>query len=480
MPTVLVVDDEPDLLVAQLRHRFGSRSLTIAVAVTGAEGLARAAELRPEVILLDVALPDATGLEVFQQLRLRDARVPVIFVTGSTTADTAIEAMKLGALDYLFKPVDLEQLEKIVSAALELSRRMHEPAVIREAVPDEPTGDAIIGRCAAMREVYKEIGRVAAQSVLVLITGESGTGKELVARAIYQHSPRADRPFLAINCAAIPEQLLESELFGHEKGAFTGADRRRIGKFEQCHGGTLLLDEIGDMPAGVQAKVLRLLQEQTFERVGGNETIRTDVRLIAATNQNLDARAREGKFRWDLYYRLSVFTIRLPPLRERVDDLPLLVEYYRRRANAELHKDVREITPEAWQRLAAHSWPGNVRELQSVLKQAILRAAGPILTVGCLPESLGLSAETPSGGETLDALRAYIQQRLTAGSQHLYEEVHQLLDRTLLPMVLEHVGGSQVQGAEVLGIARKTLRLKLRELGLTVVRTIDREEEDET
>src|SRR5262249_37913832 len=236
-----------------------------------------------------------------------------------------------------------------------------------------------VGRCPAMGEVYKAIGRVADQNVIVLITGESGTGKELVARAIYQHSSRADKPFLAINCAAIPESLLESELFGHEKGAFTGADRRRIGKFEQCNGGTIFLDEIGDMPLATQGKILRLLQDQKFERVGGNETIQTDVRLIAATNRDLKSFSEQGKFRSDLYYRLSVFTIRLPPLRERGEDLPMLLSYYLRRCNRELTRDVREVAPEAMEQLRSYPWPGNIRELQSVIKQSLLRATGTAL-----------------------------------------------------------------------------------------------------
>jgi two-component system nitrogen regulation response regulator GlnG len=335
-----------------------------------------------------VRLPDLSGLEVYQRLREMDARIPVVFITASTTADTAIEAMRQGAYDYLFKPLDLQQLWAVVGQALELGRLIQEPVAVPEAPPGEDHGDAIIGSCPAMREVYKAIGRVADQNVIVLITGESGTGKELVARAVYQHSARAKAPFLAINCAAIPENLLESELFGHEKGAFTGADRRRIGKFEQVSGGTLFLDEIGDMPQATQGKILRLLQDQTFERVGGNETIRTDVLLIAATHRDLKAWFEEGKFRPDLYYRLSVFTIHLPPLRERGDDLPLLVRHYLRRFSRELGRDLHEITPEALERLRRHSWPGNIRELQSVLKQALLQATGNVLIPGFLPESL--------------------------------------------------------------------------------------------
>src|SRR5207253_10818398 len=298
--------------------------------------------------------------------------------------------------DYLFKPLDLPQLRRVVGEAVEVTRRMRAPAIVAETAADADAEGAIVGSCPAMSEVYKAIGRVAAQDVPVLITGESGTGKELVARAIYQHGPRAKALFLALNCAAIPENLLESELFGHEKGAFTGADRRRIGKFEQVSGGTLFLDEIGDMPLALQAKILRLLQEQAFERLGGNETIRTDVRLIAATHRDLTAWSAEGRFRPDLYYRLGVFTIHLPPLRERGDDVPVLVRHYLRRFSRELGREVREVAPEALERLRGYRWPGNIRELQSVLKQALLQASGTVLLPAFLPDTF-------DGGATDDA-----------------------------------------------------------------------------
>ena len=359
-----------------MRQAFPAPQHRVEVAGTGAEGLERVGARPPDVILLDLRLPDQSGLDVYQQIRRIDARIPVIFVTMAKTADAAIEAMKQGAYDYLFKPLDPHQLRRVVGEALEVARRMRQPAVVAETAPDPDVDGAIVGSCPAMREVYKAIGRVAAQDVPVLITGESGTGKELVARAVYQHGPRAKAPFLALNCAAIPENLLESELFGHEKGAFTGADRRRIGKFEQCNGGTLFLDEVGDMPLALQAKMLRVLQEQAFERVGGNETVRTDVRLIAATHRDLKAWSAEGKFRPDLYYRLGVFTIHLPPLRERGDDLPMLVRHYLRRFSRELGREVHEVAPEALERLRRYSWPGNIRELQSVLKQALLQARG--------------------------------------------------------------------------------------------------------
>src|ERR1700726_636833 len=390
MATLLLIDDDPDLLSDRVRHVFPAPAHRVEIAQTGAEGLELVAAACPDVILLDLRLPDQSGLDILRELRRIDARIPVVMVTVARSSDSASEAMGHGASDSLPKPIDLQKLDRVISEALKVSRLMREPAVVAETPPDEELpGEVIIGCCPGMQEAYKAIGRVADQTFPVLITGESGTGKELVARAIYQHSPRAQVPFLALNCAAIPENLLESELFGHEKGAFTGADRRRIGKFEQCSGGTLFLDEIGDMPPATQAKMLRVLQEQTFERVGGNETISTDVRLIAATHRDLKAWSEEGTFRPDLYYRLSVFTIHLPPLRERSDDQPLLVQHYVRRFSRELGRDVRQVAPEAMTRLRGYSWPGNIRELQSVLKQALLQASGTALLPSFLPKSLG-------------------------------------------------------------------------------------------
>jgi nitrogen regulation protein NR(I) len=480
MPHVLLIDDDPVLIPEQVRQAFSAPHYQVDVAGTGAEGLQQVGTRQPDVILLDLRLPDQSGLEVYQQIRQIDARIPVIFVTLAKSADTAIEAMKQGAYDYLFKPLDLHQLRRVVGEALEVARRMREPAVLPEAAPDSDVDGAIVGSCPAMREVYKAIGRVAAQDVPVLITGESGTGKELVARAMYQHGPRAKAPFLALNCAAIPENLLESELFGHEKGAFTGADRKRIGKFEQVSGGTLFLDEIGDMPLALQAKILRLLQEQSFERVGGNETVRTDVRLIAATHRDLKAWMAEEKFRPDLYHRLSVFTIHLPPLRERGEDVPLLIQHYLRRFSRELGRDVREVDPVALEQLRSYDWPGNIRELQSVLKQALLRASGPVLLPAFLPQLAGSPGESAPAPTTAGdpGLEAYVRQRLGPDSQDLYADTHRQADRVLLPLVLEYTGGNQHQAARLLGIARQTLRQKLRDLGLHVTHSVEAAEDD--
>jgi DNA-binding NtrC family response regulator len=482
MTRLLLVDDDPGLLLDQVEHVFARDGVEIAVAGTGAEGLRQFEVLRPDVLLLDIRLPDLSGLDVYRQIQKLDARTPVVFITATTTAETAIEAVRQGAFDYLFKPVGLEQLTRVVGQAFELGRLMRVPTVMSETVPDELVGDAIIGRCPAMREVYKAIGRVADQTVIVLITGESGTGKELVARAIYQHGSRSKAPFLAINCAAIPESLLESELFGHEKGAFTGADRRRIGKFEQCNGGTIFLDEIGDMPLATQGKMLRLLQDQTFERVGGNETIKTDVRVIAATNRDLQAMCHDGKFRPDLYYRLSVFTIPLPPLRERGDDLLMLANHYIRNFDRDLGRDVREIAPEAAALLASYSWPGNIRELQSVLKQALLKASGTVLVPAFLPEFLNRhQAGAPSSQSEAAGgfhFEAFIQQRLESGAVDIYAAAHEQLDRILLPLVLRFSDSNQHQAARILGIARQTLRQKLRDLGLSISHSIQSQEND--
>jgi two-component system nitrogen regulation response regulator GlnG len=482
MAHVMVIDDDLTFIPNQVRQLWPAPAHRVGVAGTGGAGLEQVRASPPDVILLDLRLPDQSGLEVYQQIRQIDARIPVIFITTAKMADAAIEAMKYGAYDYLFKPLDLQQLQHVVGEALDVARRMCAPAVVAQTPPEDDVDGAIIGCCPAMREVYKAIGRVAVQNVPVLITGESGTGKELIARAIYQHGPRAKAPFLALNCAAIPENLLESELFGHEKGAFTGADRRRIGKFEQCSGGTILLDEIGDMPLALQAKMLRLLQEQVFERVGGTEEIRTDVRLIAATHRDLKAWSEEGKFRPDLYYRLNVFTIHLPPLRERVDDLPPLVQHYVRRFSRELGREVRDVAPEAMARLRGHPWPGNIRELQSVLKRALLKASGPVLLPAFLPDLAGESsgaAVPPQLAAEDPGLEAFLGRCLASAEGDLYAEAHRHLDRLLLTRVLADTGGNQLQAARRLGISRDTLRRRLRELGLQFTRQLEAEDDDQ-
>jgi two-component system nitrogen regulation response regulator GlnG len=483
MPVLLAIDDDPTILHA-FRWIFQEPAITLWTANSAAEGLQLIADHSPDVILLDINLPDLSGLDVFRRIRQMDVRIPIIFITAHGTTDLAIEAMKLGAYEYLIKdnllhPTEVARLRELVDRALEISRLMRVPTVVGEEEPLPARADVLVGRGPAMQGVYKAIGRVAPQDVTVLILGESGTGKELVARAIYQHSRRAAGPFLAMNCAAIPETLLESELFGHEKGAFTGADRKRIGKFEQCSGGTLFLDEIGDMTPLTQTKILRVLQEQRFERVGGNETIQTSVRLIAATNRDLERLVAIGQFRSDLYYRLSVFNIRLPPLRERGDDLPLLVEHFLKLFGRDLGKEVQHAVPETLAVLRRHPWPGNLRELQSVLKQALLQATGPVLLPEFLPGYLrGLDKPVEAAPATvLSDWDHFLNERLRVGSQELYAEWVALTERYLLTRVLRHTSGNQVQAAKMLGISRNNLRTKIRMLGITIERSVGTDEE---
>jgi two-component system nitrogen regulation response regulator GlnG len=477
MPALLVIDDEESVRYS-FRYVFEEEDVQVLTAATAAEGLDMIAEHGPDVVVLDLQLPDRSGLEVFREIQALDAKRPVIFITAHGTTDTAIEAMKGGAFDYLVKPVDLGRLSQLIGRAFEAARLMRVPALL----PAEESGDRIVGRSAVMQEMSKAIGRIAPQDVNVLILGESGTGKELVARALYNHSKRADRPFLAINCAAIPEALLESELFGHEQGAFTGATRRRIGKFEQCDGGTLILDEIGDMSAPLQAKMLRVLQEQRFERVGSNETVQTRVRVLAATNHDLEKAVAEGRFRADLYYRLKGVTIRVPPLRERLEDVAELAHYFLFRFNRDLGTDFRTLAPETLELFQEHPWPGNVRELQGVLRETMLRGSGHVLLPDFLSDELHRKAgdsrpmHPPSPAGSLNAL---VDSLLQSGEGNLHARAVEALERVLLERVLRQTQSHQTQASELLGISRNTLRQKMRSLGFAIDKVFSQEGEDE-
>jgi two-component system nitrogen regulation response regulator GlnG len=465
MPTLLVIDDEQSVRYS-FRRVFEGDSVQVLSAPTAAEGLELIRDRRPDVVVLDLQLPDRSGLDLFPEIQALDPKRPVIFITAHGTTDTAIETMKAGAFDYLLKPVDLERLSQVINRAFEAARLMKVPAIL----PAEDCADRIVGRSPEMQEMCKAIGRIAPQDVNVLILGESGTGKELVARALYHHSRRAQRPFLAINCAAIPETLLESELFGHEQGAFTGATRRRIGKFEQVNGGTLFLDEIGDMAPALQAKMLRVLQEQRFERLGSNETLQTHVRVLAATNHDLEKQVEEGRFRKDLYYRLKVVTIQCPPLRDRLSDLAELAHYFLFQFNRELGLDLRGFAPEALALLQNYPWPGNVRELQSAIKQAMLHASGHILLPEFFPENLQRVPEVPApaGAGLSPDLSGLIEDLLQSGEKDLHRRVVEAVERELLTRVLRQTHGHQAQASELLGLNRATLRHKLRALGLAV------------
>jgi len=478
MAKLLIIDDEPSIHFG-IAAVFDGENVQILSAETADEGLRLAAEHLPDVVLLDIRLGERSGLEVFDRLRRIDPRSLVVFITGHGTTETAIEAMKLGAYDYLVKPLDADQLRQVVGQALAISRLMHVPAILEEGRRPEDKPDRLIGSGAAMQSVCKQIGRVAPQDVNVLILGESGTGKELVARAIYHHSRRSQEAFLAINCAAIPEALLESELFGHERGAFTGADRRRIGKFEQAHGGTLLLDEIGDMSPHTQAKILRLLQEGAFERIGGNEPISADVRVIASTNQNLDALIEQGRFRNDLYYRLRGVTIHLPPLRERREDIAELAHYFLFRFNKQLGTSVQSISTEALELLEQYAWPGNVRQLQSVIREAMIVSAGPTILPDFLPAELhpadGAAADSePTALPDVDwaSLGEFVESAAARGDKAIYRQALEQFDRLVVSCAMRRAGGQQNRAAELLGISRVTLRAKLRHMQLAVEKVL--------
>lgn len=470
MPTLLVVDDEPSVCYSFSRV-FGDETTRVLSAGTVSEGLRLFQSEKPEVVVLDFQLPDGTGLQAFESIRSMSPKQPVLFITAHGTTTTAIEAMKQGAFDYLIKPLEFGRVADILRRAFEAAYLMRVPAVMPSLEPREQ----FVGRAPAIQEMCKVIGRIAAQDVNVLILGESGVGKELVARAIYHHSRRADRPFLAINCAALPEGLIESELFGHERGAFTGADRQRIGKFEQCDDGTIFLDEIGDMPLAAQAKVLRLLQEQQFERVGGRETIQTRVRIIAATNQDLEKRIEAGAFRADLFYRLRGVTISVPPLRERTDDIAELAHYFLYVFNHELGLNVQGFDPETLACLKDYRWPGNVRELQGILKEAMLRTTGALLLPEFLPASIrGRPQQGPAGpsdAERVD-VKGLIDELLVRGENNLHSQIISIVERALFKRVLQETGGHLGHACERLGLNRSTLRYKLRDLGLSIDRVV--------
>lgn len=464
MQKLLVIDDEPSIGIA-FQRAFSSDSITVITSKNATDGELTYTEDRPDVVVLDLNLPDDSGLALFKRLRDIDGKIPVIFITGHGTVESAIEATKQGAYDYLYKPLELAEVRSLLKKAFDLSRLLRvQPLIPDEADDDTPKQNTIVGRCNAMKEVYQSIGRVASKDLTVLLLGESGTGKELVAQAIYHHSNRAEAPFLAINCAAIPDTLLESEIFGHEKGAFTDAHTQRIGKIEQADGGTLFLDEVGDMSPLTQAKLLRVLQDQTFERVGSNKPVTVNVRIIAATNHNLKQLVSDGLFRADLFFRLSVYSIHLPPLRERGDDIELLSEYFLRCYSEQFQSQVKKLAPETLAKLTTYQWPGNVRELESVIKQSLLTARGNILLPDFLPALGGPSCESPPNEPMEYLTEAYINHRIATGADNLHAEAVSATERQLFQHVLKNTAGNQLRASEILGISRVTLRSRLKQL----------------
>jgi nitrogen regulation protein NR(I) len=461
---ILLIEDDSGI-TDTLQRVLAAEGHEVAIEKRGDDGLARAIKDPFNLVITDLKLPGLNGLELVRQLHAAKPRLPIILVTAFGTTETAIEAMKVGAYDYLLKPFDIPQLIELVGKAVDSNRRMSEPVGLGEA---RPSRDALVGRSHAMQEIYKKIGRVASKPVTVLIRGETGTGKELIARAIYQHSDRANAPFIAINCAAIPETLLESELFGHERGAFTGADAKRIGRFEQADHGTIFLDEIGDLTPGTQSKLLRVLQEKTLQRLGGKETISVDVRVVAATHRDLETAIREKQFREDLYYRLNVVAITLPPLRHRREDVPDLVRYFLGKHGPDLGNAGPSIHSEAADFLQSQSWPGNVRELENVVRKALLAAQGYTINLDHVRAAL-----SKTGGEVYSAVRPfgeYVNELLAAARREeitdAYARVLETAERELFARAIEQARGNQAKAARWLGISRITMKAKLVQFGL--------------
>jgi two-component system nitrogen regulation response regulator GlnG len=460
---ILVADDE-DSLRWVLEKALRKAGYDVVAVADGDRALA-AYEAEPhDVVLLDVRMPGLDGLSVLARLRERAPDAVVVVMTAHGTMDTAIQAMQRGAYDYLAKPFDLDDVMLVVERALTARRLTQEVAQLRTGLHEVWEFGALIGHHPRMQDVYKTIGRIAGSDVTVLLRGESGTGKELVARAVHHYSRRAGRPFVAVSCAAIPATLLESELFGHERGAFTDAKERKLGKLELAHGGTFYLDEVGDMPIELQAKLLRALQERTIERIGGREPIRIDVRVLAATNRDLEALMREDRFREDLYYRLNVVTLNLPPLRERRRDIPLLVEHFLAKHGPELGE--RGVAPESLDRLVGYDWPGNVRELENVVQRAMVMATSGVI----LPEHLPIGPVSAAASVAVDAsLEDIIEKKLVEcvrglrqhASANLHELMIGLVEKPLLRAVMRETAGNQLRAAQILGINRNTLRKKL-------------------
>jgi two-component system nitrogen regulation response regulator GlnG len=468
MGTILIVDDDP-----QLRQSFekllATEGHTVRAAASGEAALEQVKASLPDLVIMDVRMPGLSGLETFQAMHEIDPKLPVIIMTAFGTTETAIEATKLGAFEYVLKPFEIPDILALIGQALEAGRFMRSRVEL-DVAPSEALADAIIGKSKPMQEVYKAIGRVASTDATVLVRGESGTGKELVARAIYQHSLRAHKPFLVINCVAIPETLLESELFGYEKGAFTGAVNRRVGKFEQAHGGTVFLDEIGDMPFSIQAKILRLLQERSIERLGGREPIPVDVRIIAATNRDLEAALTSGRFREDLYYRLKVVTLWLPPLRSRQGDIPLLAEYFLARFAKDMQLANPGISLDARFMLESYQWPGNVRELANAMQKALIFSRGYPIHPEDLSRAIGAAtAASQEDNHTQELLRQWLRQALVAGgSKHMFDNLMDRYAGLLISEALDLTGGNRSRAARLLGISRPTLLSKMEKYRLKV------------
>jgi nitrogen regulation protein NR(I) len=474
MNKLLLIDDEADVQYS-FQRIFDSPEIELTTASSGEEALRLLPKVKPDLVLMDVRMGGLSGLETLRRIRQIDSKLLVILMTAYGTTQTAIEAMKLGAYDYLLKPFDVPKLKDLVSNALKAARDMKQVVSYQPLLETEDYELGIVGRSEPMQQVFKLIGQLAASDATALITGESGTGKELVARAIYHHSNRSEQPFLAVNCAAIPEQLLESELFGHERGAFTGATLQRIGKFEQCNRGTLFLDEIGDMTPATQTKILRVLQSGTFERVGGNQPIKVDVRIIAATNKPLEQAVAARQFREDLFYRLNVVRIHIPPLRERREDIRLLVNYFLSKFAKDQPGPPRSIAPVVLKALEKYHWPGNVRELENVVRRALVMAKGEAILLTDLPAevsgqahagSIGAPVPMPVGEAGTGDVSNLARQLFQWARREPKLKIIPAVERELVIQALKETDGNQVHAAKLLGITRATLRKRVEKFGI--------------
>jgi two-component system, NtrC family, nitrogen regulation response regulator GlnG len=458
MKPVWVIDDDRSIrwVFEKALTREGIPFKTFAQATEALDALSGGA---PQVLVSDIRMPGTSGLDLLQNLKQRYPNLPVIIMTAYSDLESAVAAFQGGAFEYLPKPFDVDQAVELIRRALDESLR---EGRAEESLAPSPE---ILGQAASMQEVFRAIGRLSQSSATVLITGESGTGKELVARALHRHSPRAARPFVAINTAAMPKDLLESELFGHERGAFTGAQAMRRGRFEQAEGGTLFLDEIGDMPAELQTRLLRVLSDGTFYRVGGHQSIRANVRVIAATHQEIEARVREGHFREDLYHRLNVIRLRLPSLRERREDIPLLARHFLAKSARELGAEPKRLSDAAMKYLAAQELPGNVRQLENVCHWLTVMAPTQAIEVSDLPPELR-QQEGPPEPDWLAALAREAERRLARGEADIMSELAKTFERTLIAKALAHTGGRRIEAANLLGIGRNTITRKIAELGI--------------
>ncbi len=448
--TVLIVDDDEGMrksLAITLRHD----GYKVSCAECGVAAIERVKDEEVELVILDLKMPGADGLETLKAIKGYRASIPVIMITGFGSIETAVEAMKHGAFDYVTKPFETAQLKAIVRNALYLRNLARENEHLKGALQERFQLGNIVGKSARMQRVYDLIEKVAPTDATVVLLGESGTGKELVAKSIHYSSPRKNGPFIQLNCAALPDGLLDSELFGHEKGAFTGASSQRLGRFELAHGGTIFLDEIGDISPATQVRLLRILQEREFERLGGTRTIKADARVIVATNKDLEREMREGRFREDLYYRLNVIRISIPPLRERMEDLPLLVEHFLREFSGAYHKSVSQVAPEAMKALMSYRWPGNVRELRNAIERAVVLAASDSVTVDLLPTEI-------TAGQ---AGRCRYRFEYGKSLQDTVDAAVEEIERDVITDALVKCDWRQAKVAGLLGISEKTLYNKM-------------------